>query len=73
MIVTKLLARLKIAEFIQSAEGQKAFENMQRDIVYLSDIPANLPVFADQAAALAGGLAVGTLFRTSAGVVMVKT
>jgi hypothetical protein len=75
MILTKLLARIKISEFINSNEGVKAFENIQRDIVTLGSITdyADLPVYADQAAALLGGLTVGKLFRNAIGQVFVKT
>lgn len=75
MILTKLLARLKIAEFINSNEGQKAFENMQRDIITLGSITnyGALPVYADQASAFAGGLTSGMLFKTAIGQLLVKT
>lgn len=34
-ILTTLLSRLKVAEFILTEEGRKAFENAQRDIITL--------------------------------------
>lgn len=50
---------------------QELTERTYYDINNLNQVPDNLPTYADNTAAVAGGLLVGELYKTSAGVVMV--
>lgn len=47
-------------------------ENLWSRIKSLENSTSNLPTYADNAAAIAGGLPVGYLYKTSTGVVMVR-
>jgi hypothetical protein len=47
-------------------------ENIWSRVKALEKSTANLPTYADNAAAIAGGLPIGDFYRTSTGVVMVR-
>jgi hypothetical protein len=47
-------------------------ENLWSRIKALEKSTSNLPTYADNAAAIAGGLPIGDFYKTSTGVVMVR-